>query len=175
MENKFNTNINRNKHNKILVMGVSGCGKSLIGEKIAELLHLNFFDADDFHSKENVSKMKKGIPLNDSDRVEWLNTLNQILIENNTAVLACSALKDTYRSVLGQGVNLKTIYLKGDFHTILDRLKLRRDHFFNGEAMLKNQFETLIEPNAPDLIVIDINKPSDKICDEILEKLSISY
>lgn len=175
MKNNVNKNINRNKYNKILIMGVSGCGKSLIGEKIANLLNLNFFDGDDFHSVENVSKMEKGIPLNDFDRVEWLNSLNNMLIKEETAVLACSALKDTYRAVLNQHVDLKTVYLKGDFNTILDRLKLRRDHFFNGEAMLKNQFETLIEPKNSDVIVIDINTSVEKICDEILDKLTNTY
>lgn len=88
------------KPKKILVMGVSGCGKSSIGSKIADALGLKFFDGDDYHPQDNVDKMRQGIPLTDDDRLGWLQTLNRLFIEQAGAVIACSALKPAYRDIL---------------------------------------------------------------------------
>lgn len=143
---------------KILVMGVSGCGKSAVGNKIADTLGLKFFDGDDYHPPHNVEKMRQGIPLTDEDRYGWLQTLNRLFIEQESAVIACSALKPEYRDILrANNPDLTILYLKGDYDTIWSRLKQRSDHYFQGENMLKSQFATLVEPLADEAIFIDIS------------------
>ncbi|NOH78328.1 gluconokinase [Vibrio sp. RE86] len=145
------------KAKKILVMGVSGCGKSLIGSEIANALNLPFHDGDDYHPQANVDKMAEGIPLNDDDRQGWLETLNKVYTENDAAVIACSALKPSYRDILRHNNDeLVIVYLKGDFDTIWNRHKARENHYFNGEAMLKSQFEALVEPTTDEALHIDI-------------------
>ncbi|MGF1758874.1 gluconokinase [Photobacterium sagamiensis] len=159
----------------ILVMGVSGCGKSLIGSNLAAALDLQFFDGDDFHPQENVEKMKQGIPLTDDDRFDWLKKLNQVFRSEATAVIACSALKPEYRDILRQNnTELTIIYLQGNFETIWDRHKKRADHYFNGHTMLKSQFATLVEPEQHEAIFIDICQPADQVLTDILEKLVIN-
>lgn len=145
------------KAKKILVMGVSGCGKSLIGSEIANALKLPFHDGDDYHPQANVDKMAEGIPLNDDDRQGWLETLNKVYTANDAAVIACSALKPSYRDILRRNnQELVIVYLKGDFDTIWNRHKARENHYFNGEAMLKSQFEALVEPTIDEALHIDI-------------------
>ncbi|SBS35183.1 Thermoresistant gluconokinase [Marinomonas aquimarina] len=143
---------------KIIVMGVSGCGKSSMGQKIASYYGYPFFDGDDYHSEANVEKMRQGIPLTDEDRFGWLETLNGILKENDSAVVACSSLKPSYRDILRQGIDdLAIIYLQGDFDTIWQRHQKRAGHYFNGKGMLESQFATLVEPvDEPDVIAVDI-------------------
>ncbi|WP_434361786.1 gluconokinase [Parasalinivibrio latis] len=159
---------------KILVMGVSGCGKSLIGSALAEALGFQFFDGDDYHPKENVEKMRNGIPLLDEDRIGWLKTLNLILNMENEVVIACSALKPQYRDILRDGnENLTVVYLQGEFETIWRRYQKRNDHFFNGYEMLKSQFATLVEPSVEeDALFIDISCSPEKILENILKKLN---
>ena len=114
---------------KIVVLGVSGSGKSLIGSKIAEKLGYPFFDGDDFHSQANVDKMRQGTPLTDEDRKDWLKTLNSILADNPTAVIACSGLKPEYRDMLRIGLDdITMIYLKGSIDTIWQRHQKRDGH-----------------------------------------------
>ncbi|WP_319533940.1 gluconokinase [uncultured Vibrio sp.] len=157
---------------KFVVMGVSGCGKSSIGDSLAKSLNIPFFDGDDYHPTENVEKMRNGIPLTDEDRKEWLLTLNALIQEQDNLVLACSALKPEYRETLRAGCNdLTFCYLKGDFDTIWSRLKTRKDHYFQGSAMLESQFNTLIEPSEEEAICIDINQPPQKVVDDILSKV----
>ena len=147
------------KVHKIVVMGVSGCGKSLIGSQLAKALQLNFFDGDDYHGAENIQKMSEGIPLTDDDREGWLNTLNDLINEQENAVIACSALTPKYRAMLSRGApELQFIYLKGDFDTIWQRHKKRENHYFNGQGLLKNQFDTLIEPNEKEALIVDIKQ-----------------
>ena len=113
---------------KIIVMGVSGCGKSLIGTRLAERLQVPFFDADDFHSPANVAKMASGVPLTDSDRSGWLDDLAELVQgEQGGLVLACSALKRAYRDRLRSGnPSLQFVYLKGDMETIWSRHSSRK-------------------------------------------------
>ena len=113
------------------MMGVSGCGKSTIGIALAERLNGKFFDGDDFHPPENIVKMSAGIPLNDEDRAPWLAALNQVIHEHLAvgaiAVVACSALKRSYRDQLRQGnPELRFVYLKGNFDLIWSRMKSPR-------------------------------------------------
>ena len=108
-------------------MGVSGSGKSTIGELLAQKLNIPFFDTDDFHPKENVEKMKAGNPLNDKDRAPWLDNLNQLAkkeLAKKGAVITCSALKEKYRVRLEEGLpnSPEWIFLNGDFEMILQRM-----------------------------------------------------
>ena len=154
---------------KYVVMGVSGCGKSSIGNALAKALSIPFFDGDDYHSLENVQKMQSGIPLTDEDRKSWLESLNGLIQQQDQLVVACSALKPAYREVLRSGCNeLKFLYLKGDFETIWARLKAREGHYFQGSAMLESQFDTLIEPSEQEAIHINIKQTPEQMIEEIL-------
>lgn len=149
----------------ILIMGVSGSGKTTIGQLLADSLHWEFKDADSFHSPENIEKMRHGIPLSDDDRIPWLETL-QIAIkywlqENQNVVLACSALKASYRQFLLLDSNqVKLVYLQGSFAVIQQRLQERQNHFMS-EKLLKSQFDILEEPD--NAILVDISQPLEQI------------
>ena len=156
----------------IIVMGVSGSGKTTIGKKLAEKLGWPFFDADDFHPRENVAKMVAGIPLNDQDRAGWLAALSKLIQQEtsagNSGVLACSALKESYRQVLSCG-QVRFVYLKGTYELILARMASRGGHFMK-PAMLVSQFATLEEPSSA--LTVDISLPEDEIVQAILETIS---
>jgi gluconokinase len=138
----------------VLVMGVAGAGKTTIGEALAQELGWPFIDADDYHPPENVAKMKAGVPLEDADRWPWLSILNKELKRVEDAVLACSALKASYRERLAQGIDrFTTVYLDGDFALINERMKSRR-HRYMPAALLESQFASL-EPPA-DAIRVDV-------------------
>ncbi|WP_038177534.1 MULTISPECIES: gluconokinase [Vibrio] len=160
------------KAKKIVVMGVSGCGKSLIGSEIAKALALPFYDGDDYHPEANVEKMRQGIPLTDEDRSGWLQTLNRIYTDNDAAVIACSALKPEYRQVLRHNnPELVIVYLKGDFDTIWARHQKRANHYFNGESMLRSQFEALVEPSCDEALHIDISLPIEGVLQQALQAI----
>lgn len=159
-------------HKKILVMGVSGCGKSHIGHLLAQQLSYSFFDGDDFHPQNNVDKMRQGIPLTDEDRIDWLHTLNRLFTDNESAVIACSALKPEYRDILRKNnEDLTIVYLQGDFDTIWQRHQKRDNHWFNGKSMLESQFDTLIEPLPNEAIFIDIKPSVETVLHTIQQKL----
>jgi len=131
-------------------MGVSGVGKSTIGKLLAETLQIPFFDGDDYHPKENIEKMSKGLPLNDEDRMGWLAILNQLgknQIKNNSCVIVCSALKESYRNSLNAGIENSNewVYLSGNFDQIMGRMKKRENHFMPSN-LLQSQFDILEEP-----------------------------
>lgn len=158
----------------LIVMGVSGCGKTSVGEALAEELGWDFYDADDYHPTENVAKMASGIPLNDSDRAPWLATLHDMisssLIQNRPGVLACSALKERYRQQLLEGnPNVQIVYLKGSYDLIWSRMSARKDHYMKPH-MLKSQFDALEEPT--DALMVDISVSVDEIVQEIISTLS---
>jgi len=153
-------------------MGVSGSGKSTVGKALAERLGWDFFDADDFHPAENIAKMAAGIPLNDSDRTPWLTALSDQLFATLKAgrhpVLACSALKETYRAQLLRGKDgFEIIYLKGSYDLLWARLSARQEHFMKPD-MLKSQFATLEEPQ--NALILDISMPLDAMLAQVLEK-----
>jgi gluconokinase len=157
----------------ILVMGVSGSGKTSVGKKLAESLGYKFADADDFHSPENIEKMYNGVALDDADRLPWLqkiqDAIKQCLEENTNLVLTCSALKEGYRQMLLiDGESVKLVYLKGSFELIHKRLKERLNHFMS-EKLLESQFDILEEPL--DAITVDISEPLEVIVQEIVDKL----
>ncbi|MEB8329342.1 gluconokinase [Flavobacteriaceae bacterium KMM 6897] len=156
----------------LFIMGVSGSGKSTIGKLLAEALGYSFFDGDDFHPKVNIEKMASGKSLNDEDRYEWLLSLNELAKKNleKGAVIACSALKESYRDLLqnGIGTGVEFIYLKGSFQEILERLQQRKDHYMPVE-LLRSQFETLSPPK--NAIVVAISQPPEIIVNSILTTL----
>lgn len=154
-------------------MGVSGCGKSTIGKQLADYLKVDFYDADDFHPLANINKMKKGQALNDEDRVPWLLKLSHKLNEwqqNSGAVLACSALKESYRKLLiSDNVNsVKWVYLEGSFETISQRMSQRANHFFKAN-LLKSQFDTLEIPKYG--LHIDITNEPSEIVRQVVSQL----
>lgn len=149
-------------------MGVSGAGKTTVGRLLADNLGWRYFDADDFHSPENVEKMRRGVALDDRDRQPWLDSLGDVVREQLTrgehAVLACSALKESYRQKLKIDERVKFIYLKGEFELVRRRLANRQSHYMT-TALLQSQFATLEEP--ADALTINITRPADEIVAEI--------
>jgi gluconokinase len=138
----------------VLVMGVAGAGKTTIGAALAQRLGWRFFDADDYHPAQNVAKMKAGIPLGDADRWPWLAHLNRIIKEELNAVLACSALKKSYRERLAQGIHdFRIIHLHGSPELIGSRMA-KRTHRYMPATLLESQFAALEPPG--DAIRIDI-------------------
>lgn len=145
----------------IIVMGVSGSGKSTVGRSLADQLHWPFFDADDFHPPTNKDKMAAGIPLTDEDRFPWLQLIVDRLSEESNSILACSALKFNYRNILEKAAEkVKWVYLHGDYETIKQRMEKRNGHFMKTD-LLRSQFETLEAPL--DAIKIDVALPIDAI------------
>ncbi|XP_074669253.1 putative gluconokinase isoform X1 [Strix aluco] len=170
----------------VVVMGVSGSGKTTVGSYLAAKMGWRFYDADDYHSLENKKKMAEGIPLNDKDRIPWLCALHGVLRREESlrqaAVLACSALKKMYRRVLVSGpsaiegnqpeqpeeaeLKILFVHLDGPFNIIASRLE-KRDHFMPPE-LLKSQFDTLEPPSTPEnFITVSLEKSVPEIVLEI--------
>lgn len=153
----------------IVVMGVAGAGKTTIGEQLAQQLGCEFLDADAFHSAANIQKMSAGIALTDSDRKPWLESLHQALAERvaekKDAVLACSALKETYRRTLANRIPIRWVYLKVSPETAHQRLRLRTGHYAK-ENLVSTQFDTLEEPR--EALVVDASKSAPEIVENIL-------
>ncbi|WP_438395463.1 gluconokinase [Caballeronia sp. DA-9] len=159
----------------LIVMGVSGCGKTTIGEMLAERLKCDFADADSFHSQANKDKMHKGIPLTDDDRWPWLNAIRASIVEKRadgtTHVYACSALKRAYRDILRNGdKDVTFVYLKGTEELLKERIKTRKGHFFD-PALLKSQLDTLEAPGPDEAIEVDIAWSPDKIVNTVLNEM----
>ncbi|MCC7119670.1 MAG: gluconokinase [Anaerolineales bacterium] len=158
----------------VIVLGVSGSGKTTVGRMLAQKLGWDFYDADDFHPSANVAKMANSLPLNDADRAVWLATLSKLvsstLKQGRSGVLACSALKEKYRQQLvGDHANVKFVYLKGSYALIRERMLERKNHYMKAD-LLNSQFEALEEPlNAT---VVDIQLPPDEIVELILREFS---
>jgi gluconokinase len=159
----------------LIAMGVSGAGKSLIGELLAERLHCSFTDGDAFHSAANKEKMHKGIPLTDDDRWPWLKTIRAAIEEKQrageTAVFTCSSLKRSYRDVLRAGDrDVCFVYLHGTFEVLHERLGSRTGHFFD-PSLLQSQLDTLEEPGDDEAITESIELTPEQIVDNVIEKL----
>ena len=151
----------------IVVMGVSGCGKSTIASHIAELLGAHFKDADELHPEKNIQLMSSGTPLTDADRLPWLHDVRRYAIKqletHDKCVLACSALKKSYRDLLREAPNVHFVFLKGEKQTISQRMHQRSGHFMH-ESMLDSQFATLESPEDEPLVVtVDIAPAPDVI------------
>src|ERR1700676_4729422 len=158
----------------VVLMGVAGSGKTAVGMQVAQTLDWIFLDADNFHPPANIEKMKHGIPLNDQDRAPWLQRLHDELqhqmAEGHSVILACSALKESYRNVLRDEVSPPAfVYLDVDPQTIRDRLQHRTAHFFPKELM-ESQFATPEKPK--NAIIIDARKPLEEVFEHVIEALT---
>ena len=169
----------------VLVMGVSASGKTVVGSALAEKLGWTFVDADDHHPAANVEKMSAGVPLTDTDRAPWLDTLNGIIRDHqerdDDLVLACSALKRAYREQLAEGVDdLRVVLLDIAPDVAVERIHDRRGHFMPS-ALLDSQYATLERPDETEIcsdsgitsvLVVDAARPVDALVDELVEKLT---
>jgi gluconokinase len=160
-----------------IVFGVSGAGKTTIGKLLAQELGWRFYEADDFHSRANIEKMHRGIPLNDEDRWPWLESLCQLIERSleagENAVLACSALKRAYRERLRVSDEVKFVFLRGDYPLIETQLCRRHGHFMNPE-LLRSQFADLEEPKPDEsAITIELGQTPEEIVEEIKTKLHL--
>ena len=158
-----------------VVMGVSGCGKTTVGRLLGERLGVPFYDADEFHPAANVAKMAAGIPLNDTDRFPWLRDIAAHIVgweEKGGAVLACSALKESYRAILSERAPGKVLFvhLQGTMKCIAERMKNRASHYMP-LSLLESQFAALEPPR--DAITISIDEPPETIVETIFQSLKV--
>ena len=156
-----------------ILMGVSGAGKTTIGQILSRQLGWRLFDADEFHSAASIEKMRSGIPLDDVDRWPWLERMNTMIrqkeAQGESVLLACSALKQVYRDRLSKGTTeIRWIYLKGRFDLIRDRLEARKGHYMKA-GLLESQFAALEEP--VDALSVEIDDAPNAIADSILRQL----
>ena len=158
----------------VVLMGVAGSGKTTIGRRLADELGWRFYDADDLHPRASVEKMRRGTALTDDDREPWLESLRELvsdcLARGESAVLACSALKERYREYLLVDERVRLVYLKGSYDLIHERLTKRGDHFMKPQ-MLDGQFAALEEPEgAPH---VDISQPPGEVVRTIRDSLGV--
>lgn len=158
----------------VLLMGVSGSGKTTIGTRLAAEQGWPFADGDDYHPAANVEKMRNGIPLTDADRAPWLEALRALIVRwietGSNGVLACSALKQAYRERLAAGAEVRFLYLRASPELLRTRLHERVGHYMK-EGMLESQLATLEEPG--DAIVIDVSGSVEDSVRQIREKLGL--
>jgi len=158
----------------IVIMGVSGVGKTTVSEALAQQLGWFFADADDFHPAANVAKMRAGIPLTDADRAPWLHSLRATIdgwiASRQSAVLACSALKQAYREQLLVGPEVKLVFLRADLNLIAERMAARHGHYMN-PALLRSQFEALEAPR--DALCLDAARPLPELVAAIRASIGI--
>ncbi|KAB2825431.1 MAG: gluconokinase [Candidatus Dadabacteria bacterium] len=156
----------------LIIMGVSGAGKTTVGSVLARRLGWKFYDADDLHTGENKEKIKNGIPLTDEDRLPWLEALGELIRGLDApSVIACSALRKSYRDKLaGSGRDVRFVYLGGDKELIRGRLERRKGHFA-GAGILESQLQALEEPE--DALWEDIGPDPETIADDIIGRLKL--
>jgi gluconokinase len=153
----------------VILMGVSGAGKTTVGEVLARRTGWALYDADDFHSPENIARMRSGVPLTDEDRWPWLDRLNGVLRDTErkgaSAILACSALKLRYRDRLAQGLaDVRFVHLRGSFELIKQRIDARKGHYMTGQ-LLQSQFAALEAPE--DALTIDVAGTPEELADQV--------
>ncbi len=161
----------------IVICGVAGAGKTTIGQLLAQDLGWKFYDGDDFHPAANIDKMQRGIPLTDEDRQPWLKSLRRLidrcLTAREDAVLACSALKCSYRERLRASDEVQLVFLRGEYSLIADQLRQRRGHFFD-PALLKTQLAELEEPQPEEgAITVPLGREPRELLEDIKAKLRI--
>ena len=162
----------------VLLIGPAGSGKTTVGKLLAAQLSWEFADGDGFHPPANIEKMSRGIPLTDEDRIPWLRSIREAMLQwqaqGKNAVMACSALKRSYRDLLGihpNSKNIKLVYLKGSYNLLLERLHSRTGHYMK-EQMLASQLADLEEPT--DALTIDVAKSPGQIASEIRKQLEFT-
>ncbi len=157
-----------------IVMGVVGAGKTTVGSLLAQKTGWEFVDGDSFHSAANVEKMRQGIPLTDADRASWLGAIHDAVVqwiaEGRNVVLACSALKRSYREKIGIRPEVRFVYLKGSREVIGQRLRARRGHYAT-EQLLDSQFAILEEPEGA--ITVDVSLPPKEMVARIKRELGL--
>ena len=159
----------------VLLMGVTGAGKTTVGSLLAQQMGWVFADADSFHPAANVEKMRHAIPLTDADRVPWLEAIHQQMVHwkaaNTNGVITCSALKQSYREQLLRGLAVKLVYLKGSYALIAGRVSHRVGHFAPAQ-LVASQFQDLEEPE--DVLVVEVDQSPEEIVAEIRRRLAIA-
>lgn len=160
----------------VILFGVSGAGKTHVGRLLARELGWSFYEGDAFHSPEHVERLRRGIPLTDADRRPWLDALrgvvDRLLARGEHAVLACSALKTSYRQHLRIDDRVRFVYLAGDYDLIASRLRRRQEHFMN-PGLLASQFATLEPPRGEEALVVDVSSSPEELVAEIREGLGV--
>ena len=156
----------------VVVMGVAGSGKSTVGTMLADAMHCRFLDGDSLHSAANVGKMMRGIPLTDAERAPWLAAIHARLLEafrsGRSLVVGCSALRQSYRVALAEGIAITWVYLKGSEALIRSRLRHRDGHYMKAD-MLASQFEAFEEPSRA--IIVDVAQSPEVIVEQVLAEL----
>jgi len=157
---------------RVVIMGVSGCGKSSVGAGLAARLGLNYRDGDDLHPPENVAKMQVGMPLTDADRWPWLDRVGQVLLAEAPVIVGCSALKRAYRDRIrtAAGGPVTFVHLAGSQEVIAARMALRQGHYMP-LSLLDSQFAALEPPAAAEAITVSIDQPLEAIVADILRQL----
>ena len=158
---------------RVVIMGVSGCGKSSVGAGLAARLGLNYRDGDDLHPPENVAKMRAGMPLTDGDRWPWLDRVGQVLLAEAPVIVGCSALKRAYRDRIrtAAGGPVTFVHLAGSQEVIAARMALRQGHYMP-LSLLDSQFAALEPPAAEEAITVSIDQPLEALVADILRQLS---
>jgi gluconokinase len=158
-------------------MGPAGSGKTTVGMLLAAQLSWEFADGDDFHPPANIAKMSHGIPLTDEDRLPWLKSIREAMqqwqAQGKNGVIACSALKRSYRDLLGihpNAKNIKLVYLRGSYDLLLERLHSRKGHYMK-DKMLVSQLADLEEPE--DALTVDVSKSPEEIVSEVRKRLGL--
>ena len=160
----------------VILMGVTGSGKTTIGQLLANDFNWRFYNGDDFHPTANVDKMSRGVPLTDEDRAPWLAALDHLIgdliAQAQSAVISCSALRQTYRDRLAANrAEVVFVYLKGDYNLARERLLSRKGHFMKAD-LLASQFDTLEEPEG--VLTLDFAQEADVIVGRIKQALDLS-
>lgn len=160
---------------RVVIMGVSGCGKSSVGEGMAARLGVPYRDGDDLHPAENVAKMAAGVPLTDDDRWPWLDRVASVLAGEAPVIVGCSALKRVYRDWIraGVGAEVRFVYLAGSRELIAGRMGARTGHYMP-LSLLDSQFAALEVPGEDEAVTVSIDQPVQEIVDQALRQLGVT-
>jgi len=163
----------------VIVFGVSGAGKTTVGKLLAVDLGWQFYEADDFHPRTNIEKMRKGRPPTDEDRWPWLDRLREQITRSlsakENAVIACSALKRAYRERLRISDDVKFVFLRGNYALVEKQLRRRRGHFMNPE-LLRSQFTDLEEPDpGEDVLTVELGRTPEELVEDIKTRLRLAH